>query len=67
MEAIDSEVKVGIESFINEYQPVHLAYKYRYTDFVVHEIDTAGNLVKCEKEDLEGNIGSCHSLENEVA
>lgn len=54
MEAVDSEVVVGIESFINDHDPIHMAYKYRYTDFVVHEIDTSGELVKCEKEDLEG-------------
>lgn len=54
MEAVDSEVSVGIECFVNNFTPIHMTYKYRYTDFVVHEIDPSGALVKFEKEDLEG-------------
>lgn len=55
MEAVDSEVSVGIECFVNNFSPIHMAYKYRYTDFVVHEIEPNGKLVKFDKEDLESN------------
>lgn len=50
---IDTEHQVGIFSFLTNHKPLSFAYKYRYTDFVVHEIGTDKQLVPCDKEDLE--------------
>ncbi len=54
---IDSELLVGIEKYVNElFKPLHFAYKYRYSDFIVHEVQVDGSLVPYNKEDLEGNL-----------
>lgn len=50
----DAEKRVGINCFINEFSAIQFTYKYRYTDFVVHEIGKDKQPVRFVAEDLEG-------------
>lgn len=44
----DTELKAGISEFLNDFEAKTCAYKYRYSDFVVEEIDTDGNILQCD-------------------
>lgn len=55
MEKLDAEEVVGIGQFLYSHTPIMFAYKYRFSDFVVHEIGTDGNRVPYVKEDLESS------------
>lgn len=49
----EQECEVGIQEYINPGEPMgglikHKYHIYRYTDFVVTEIDVNGNIIKFE-------------------
>ena len=53
MEPIDSELLVGITQFVENHKSISFTYKFRYTDFVVHEIGLDKKLVPYDKENIE--------------
>lgn len=52
----DSEVQVGITKFLNDFPPAPCSYKYRFSDFIVEEIDLEGNILKCDLDAHAGKI-----------
>lgn len=51
----DAEAQVGITEFVTQgLSPVMFSYKYRYSDFVVHEIGTDKKLIPFVPEDIAG-------------
>lgn len=52
--AEDAEILVGITCFLHNSHPVNFTYKYRYTDFVVHEIALNNELVPFTPVNISG-------------
>ncbi|KAH7636342.1 pseudouridylate synthase 7 [Dermatophagoides farinae] len=55
-----TEQNVGITEFIGKHKPFHGILKHRFEDFVVHEIDRQGNVIRLE------NIGKPEDIETTI-
>ncbi|KAH9420432.1 multisubstrate pseudouridine synthase 7 [Dermatophagoides pteronyssinus] len=51
-----NEQNVGITEFIGNHKPFHGILKHRFEDFVVHEIDRQGNVIRLENIDKPEDI-----------